>query len=116
MPHGHRQRLPPINSCEEANACKSHLSAVTVITSPLRLMLQLYLGISAASISIEDAAFRSSMLSQEMEKRLEPVHLVVVGHLVPPPPDVVRQEELVVSGITNQLKRVDRDRDQILDF
>ena len=57
-------------------------------------------------------------LSQEMEKRLEPVHLVVVGHLVPPPPDVVRQEELVVSGITNQLKRVDRDRyrDQILDF
>ena len=110
VPHGHRQRLPPINSCEEANACKSHLSAVTVITSPLRLMLQLYLGISAASISIEDAAFRSSMLSQEMEKRLEPVHLVVVGHLVPPPPDVVRQEELVVSGITNQLKSGSRSR------
>ena len=63
VPHGHRQRLPPINSCEEANACKSHLSAVTVITSPLRLMLQVYLGISAASISIEDAAFRSSMVA-----------------------------------------------------
>ena len=63
MPHCDRQRLPKINSCQRVNAGKSHLSAVTVISSPVALMVQLYLGTSAASISNADAAFRSSMLA-----------------------------------------------------
>ena len=63
MPHCDGQRLPKINSCQRFNAGKSHLSAVTVIFSPVGLMVQLYLGTSAASISNVDAAFRSSMLA-----------------------------------------------------
>ena len=62
MPHCDGQRFPAISSCKSVNAGKSHLSAVTVISSPVALMVQLYLGTSAASISNSDAAFRSSML------------------------------------------------------
>ena len=62
MPHCDGQRFPAISSCKRVNAGKSHLSAVTVISSPVALMVQLYLGTSAASISNSDAAFRSSML------------------------------------------------------
>ena len=36
---------------------------------------------------------------------LLPVHLVVRRHLVPPPSDVVRQEELVVGSVAHQLKK-----------
>ena len=63
VPHCDRQRLPAISSCQGVNAGKSHLSAVTVISSPVALMVQLYLGTSAASISNADATFRSSMLA-----------------------------------------------------
>ena len=55
--------LAIISSCQKVNAGKSHLSAVTVISSPVSLMVQLYLGTSAASISNPDAVFRSSTLA-----------------------------------------------------
>ena len=152
VPHCDGQRLPKINSCQRVNAGKSHLSAVTVISSPVGLMVQLYLGTSAASISNADAAFRSSMLaaaglvpSLELAIRISlsqvvtvptssrvpgmvgwselgrvtnlglkchrksfsmlPVHLVVGWHLVPPPSDVVRKEELIIGRVTHQLEK-----------
>ena len=39
-----------------------HLSAVTVISSPVALIVQLYCGTSAASISLAESSFLSSML------------------------------------------------------